>query len=267
MSLSLDDRMKQYEYVTRTYLTRRIPAIIRIDGKAFHSFTKGLRKPFDAILMAAMRNTMKSLCENIQGCVLGYTQSDEITLVLTDYEKIETDAWFGYNIQKIASISASMATMYFNKFFRAEVAAAAVLEEYKDDSEYLVNLYRKIDTAVFDSRVFSLPKDEVVNCLIWRQQDAVRNSIQSVGQAYFSAKQLDGVPCDSIKNMLRNVHGLIFDDLPAKCKFGSCCYRFAESVASKDRDGNDIMIERHPWKICDETPIFLHEREWIEGMI
>lgn len=82
---SLGDRMKGYENIARNYLTRRIPTIIRVDGKAFHTFTRGMEKPFDRILMTTMQNTMKYLCENIQGCVFGYTQSDEITLVLTDY--------------------------------------------------------------------------------------------------------------------------------------------------------------------------------------
>lgn len=98
---SLGDRMKGYEGVSRNFLTRRVPAIIRLDGKAFHTFTKGMEKPFDLVLTQAMQETMKHLCENIQGCVLGYTQSDEITLVLTDYATIQTDAWFGYNIQKM----------------------------------------------------------------------------------------------------------------------------------------------------------------------
>lgn len=108
---SLGDRMKGYENIARNYLTRRIPTIIRVDGKAFHTFTRGMEKPFDRILMTTMQNTMKYLCENIQGCVFGYTQSDEITLVLTDYATITTDAWFGYNIQKMCSVSASMAIM------------------------------------------------------------------------------------------------------------------------------------------------------------
>ena len=107
---SLGDRMKGYEGVSRNFLTRRVPAIIRLDGKAFHTFTKGMEKPFDLVLTQAMQETMKHLCENIQGCVLGYTQSDEITLVLTDYATIQTDAWFGYNIQKMCSVSASMLT-------------------------------------------------------------------------------------------------------------------------------------------------------------
>lgn len=102
---SLGDRMKGYEGVSRNFLTRRVPAIIRLDGKAFHTFTKGMEKPFDLVLTQAMQETMKHLCENIQGCVLGYTQSDEITLVLTDYATIQTDAWFGYNIQKIVKIT------------------------------------------------------------------------------------------------------------------------------------------------------------------
>ena len=97
---SLGGRIKDYENISRHYITRRIPAIIRIDGKAFYTFTKGMKKPFDYVLMTTMQNTMKYLCENIQGCIFGYTQSDEISLVLTDYEKITTDAWFGYNIQK-----------------------------------------------------------------------------------------------------------------------------------------------------------------------
>lgn len=114
---ALGDRMKKYEYVSRTYLTPRTPVIIRIDGKAFHTFTRGFQKPFDGVLVKTMQETMKFLCENIQGCVLGYTQSDEITLVLVDYKKINSCAWFDYNIQKCASVAASMATMAFNKFF------------------------------------------------------------------------------------------------------------------------------------------------------
>ena len=101
---SLGDRMKGYENVSRNYLARRIPAIIRIDGKAFHTFTRGMKKPFDRILMSTMQDVMKYLCGNTQGCVFGYTQSDKITIVLTDYEKITTDAWFGYNIQKCQAL-------------------------------------------------------------------------------------------------------------------------------------------------------------------
>lgn len=144
---SLGDRMKRYEYVSRNYLTRRVPVIIRIDGKAFHTFTKGMRKPFDRVLMSAMQETMRFLCANIQGCVFGYTQSDEITLVLTDYASIRTDAWFGYNVQKMCSIAASMATLAFNKAFTEQAE--------NEDSGLDLSVYRrKFQTALFDARAF-----------------------------------------------------------------------------------------------------------------
>ena len=112
---NLGNRMKNYEHTSRTYLTRRLPVIIRLDGKAFHTFTKGLKKPFDEILIDAMWETAKYLCKSIQGCKIAYVQSDEISLLLTDYDTIESCAWFDNNIQKMVSISASMATLAFNR--------------------------------------------------------------------------------------------------------------------------------------------------------
>ena len=121
---TLGTRMKEfYENVPKTKLVRRMPVAIRIDGKAFHTFTRGFNEPFDEILIASMKETMKYLCENIQGCVLGYTQSDEITLILIDYQKLTTSAWFDYEVQKMCSIAASMATMAFNKFFQDNIDA------------------------------------------------------------------------------------------------------------------------------------------------
>jgi tRNA(His) 5'-end guanylyltransferase len=117
----LGTKMKTfYEEVPKTRLTRRTPVAIRIDGKAFHTFTRGFDKPFDEVLGNAMVATMKYLCENIQGCVFGYTQSDEITLILIDYQKLTSSAWFDYEVQKMCSIAASMATMEFNRQFNEE---------------------------------------------------------------------------------------------------------------------------------------------------
>lgn len=188
---ALGDRMKGYENVNRNYLTRRVPVIIRIDGKAFHTFTRGFKKPFDEILVKSMQDTMKYLCENIQGCVLGYTQSDEITLVLIDYKRLDSCAWFDYNIQKIASIAASMATMAFNKFFKVAIdeyftSNKLVTVLTKADLDYnneLTRYYSVLDKAInkgamFDARCFNIPKDEVCNCVLWRQNDATRNSIE-----------------------------------------------------------------------------------------
>ena len=202
--------MKEYyESIPKTRSMRRCPVAIRIDGKAFHTFTRGFQKPFDEILVKSMQETMKYLCENIQGCVLGYTQSDEITLVLVDYQRFESSAWFDYEIQKICSISASMATMVFNKFFAKNVKAY----EYSDEtwSEELktfdtskADVYKKAleKGAMFDARVFNIPKEEVTNCVYWRQLDASRNSIQMVGQANFSHKELHCKTCNDIQDML-----------------------------------------------------------------
>lgn len=267
---SLGDRMKAYESIPKTFLTRRIPVIIRLDGKAFHTFTRGMKKPFDNILMQTMQETMKYLCENIQGCVLGYTQSDEITLVLTDYETIATDAWFGYNVQKMTSISASMATLAFNKFF--EENCNIVWDSYyeawnhtEEETKYNEMLYSKLNKALFDSRVFSIPKEEVCNCLIWRQQDATRNSIQSVGQANFSQKQLHGKSCNIIQDMLFTEKGINWNDFPTDCKRGSCCYkREVEKEITIPKTGEKMIVNRNEWYIDKDIPIFTQERNYVE---
>lgn len=264
---SLGDRMKEYEYIPRTYLTRRIPVIIRLDGKAFHTFTRGMKKPFDRIMMTTMQNTMKYLCENIQGCVFGYTQSDEITLVLTDYATISTDAWFGYNVEKMCSIAASMATLAFN--FEFVVAVQKAIDEFDgQDVErgYLDNLSKKAFKAMFDARVFSIPKDEVCNCLIWRQQDATRNSIEAAGQAYFSAKQLHKKTCNMIQEMLWSEKGVNWNDYPTDCKRGSCCYRVTETALKPNPRNSDetVNVIRRRWAIDREIPIFTQDREFVE---
>lgn len=267
---SLGDRMKTYESIPKTFLTRRVPVIIRLDGKAFHTFTRGMKKPFDNILIQTMQDTMKYLCENIQGCVLGYTQSDEITLVLTDYETITTDAWFGYNVQKMTSISASMATLAFNKFFEenCNIFWDSYYEAWnhtEEETKYNEMLYSKLNKALFDSRVFSIPKEEVCNCLIWRQQDATRNSIQSVGQANFSQKQLHGKSCDMIQDMLFTEKGINWNDFPTDCKRGSCCYkRQVEKVVTIPKTNEERLVNRSEWFIDKDIPIFTQDRSYVE---
>lgn len=276
---SLGDRMKAYERIPKNFLTRRIPAIIRIDGKAFHTFTKGFEAPFDKVLMESMQATMKYLCENIQGCVFGYTQSDEITLVLTDYKKITTDAWFGYNVQKMCGVAASMATMAFNKFFKEAVTkweCKNIPLDYLgycqgDVSEFAVTLplhgiYKRAvnNGAMFDARAFSVPKDEVCNCLIWRQQDATRNSIESVGQAYFSANQLHGKSCNMIQEMLWAEHGVNWNDFPTECKRGAGCYRVPVTETIEIPGKEPITVTRNKWQVDREIPVFSRDRDFVE---
>lgn len=271
---SLGDRMKGYENISRAYLTRRVPVIIRLDGKAFHTFTRGLDKPFDKSLMKIMQLTMHYLCSNIQGCVFGYTQSDEITLVLTDYATIKTDAWFGYNVQKMASVSASMATMEFNRLFRKEFEDM-VLEwtpDRKDLTTFenrLAMLKDKQFKACFDARCFSIPVDEVCNCLIWRQQDATRNSIEAVGQANFSHKQLMGKSCNEIQDMLFKEKGVNWNDFPTDCKRGSACYRVVseEEIDDPRNPGNKITVQRKRWVVDIGIPIFSQDRQFVERFL
>ena len=222
----LGTRMKEYyENVYRFGLTRRMPVAIRIDGKAFHTFTKGFQRPFDPVFMDAMKNTMKYLCENIQGCKIGYTQSDEITLILTDYDTLTTDAWFGYNLQKMCSVAASMATMAFNRYFNEEVNNWYFTCPIDPDKDKLWETYQKAieKGALFDARVFNIPKDEVCNLLYWRQLDAVRNSILMVGQHYFSHLELHKKSCKEVQEMLTYGRGIDWSFYPTSCKRGSCC--------------------------------------------
>lgn len=269
---NLGDRMKTYENITRTYLTRRMPVICRLDGKAFHSFTRGLKKPFDDILVKTMQDTMKYLCENIQGCVLGYTQSDEVTLVLVDYQNQDSCAWFDNNIQKMVSVSASMATLAFNRFFYN------LAQESKNHIPYYNSMYpmnerdkmyvEALDKAIkreamFDSRVFTIPKEEVVNCLIWRQNDCTRNSIQSVGQANFSHKQLQGKNCNEIQDMLMLEKGINWNDYPTTLKRDSCCIK----VPCKINEGTEQETVRSKWIIDNEIPIFTQDKDYINKLV
>ncbi len=228
---NLGNRMKQYyETIPKYRLMRRTPVAIRIDGKAFHTFTRGFQKPFDEVLGNAMVKTMEYLCKNIQGCVFGYTQSDEITLLLIDYQTFETDAWFDYEVQKMCSIAASMATMAFNKFFDDEVnswiekyAPTSFHEPWEDSkTEKLYSTYIAACNkgAMFDARCFNIPKEEACNLVYWRQLDATRNSIQMVGQANFSHNELQGKSCNMIQDMLHEQRGINWNDYPTRWKRG-----------------------------------------------
>lgn len=199
MNDELGNRMKeQYEDRTRYSLPRRTYTIIRVDGKAFHTYTRGFARPYDTNLMTFMNGTAQYLCEEIQGAEFAYVQSDEISVLLTDFAKITTDAWFNGCIQKMVSVSAGLATARFNKLADAEVS--------------------------FDSRVFTIPDPiEVENYFIWRQQDATRNSVSMAAQAHFSHKQLHGVTCSGMQEMLFAEKGINWNDYPWTFKRGRIC--------------------------------------------
>ena len=265
----LGTRMKEfYEGVPKTRLVRRMPVAIRLDGKAFHTFTRGFEKPFDEVLGKSMRETMKYLCENIQGCVLGYTQSDEITLILVDYQNLNSCAWFDYEVQKMCSIAASMATMAFNKFFTKNVNYFEMTHEYDDTiNEYCTTLVNAAEKgAMFDARVFNIPKEEVCNLIYWRQLDATRNSIQMVGQANFSHKELQKKSCNMIQEMLFAEKGINWNDYPTYLKRGSCCIK--TTIQNPNVDIKDGVYPKSVWMIDLNIPIFKGDgRDYIDKLV
>ena len=262
-------RMKEfYEEVPKTRLVRRMPVAIRIDGKAFHTFTRGFQKPFDEILVKSMQDTMKYLCENIQGCVLGYTQSDEITLILVDYQNLNSCAWFDYEVQKVCSIASSMATMAFNKFFTKNVNYFEMTHEHDDTiNEYCTTLVNAAEKgAMFDARCFNIPKEEVCNLIYWRQLDATRNSIQMVGQANFSHKELQKKSCNMIQEMLFAEKGINWNDYPTYLKRGSCCIK--TTIQNPNVDIKDGAYPKSVWMIDLDIPIFKGDgRDYIDKLV
>ena len=251
---SLGDRMKQYESVSKTCLIRRMPVVIRLDGCHFHTFTKGFIKPCDEILMGSMIRTMNFLCKNIQGCVFGYTQSDEISLILIDYRTLNSSSWYDNEVQKICSVASSLCTLKFNEIFREEVHDH-VSQYFANKKEGLLAAYNKAIKlgATFDCRVFNIPKEDVCNYIIWRQQDATRNSIQSLAQSVFSHKELHGLSCDKLQDKLFKERGINWNNLEIYKKRGTACYNRGE--------------EHSDWAVDFVMPIITQDRDYVNKHI
>lgn len=229
MKDSLGDRMKhQYESRTQLSLPRRTYTIIRCDGKAFHTLTKGLKDPYDFVLVNAMNQAGLALCREAQGACFGYVQSDEISVLLQDFESEKTEAWFDGNVQKIVSVSASIVTAAFNAYF------------HKD--------------ARFDARVFTIPDPvEVANYFVWRQKDAERNSLQTFARQHFSHTMLLGLSGPEIHELLHQ-KGLNWNDLPAERKRG----RFL------DCQMHDVGPR---WYVNEAMPVFTKDESWLKSRI
>ena len=272
----LANRMKEYEKRNQYYLQKRTPVAIRVDGRSFHTFTKGFQRPFDKILMTTMQETAKYMCENIQGAKFAYVQSDEITIILVDYDTLETDCWFNYRTDKLCSISASMATMAFNKYFTKNVEdfsksrdVVGYSGQYFGDYEDAIiqlEIYKKAvkKGAMFDARCFNIPKEEVTNLIYWRQLDATRNSIQMVGQANFSHKELQNKTCNMIQDMLHEQKGINWNDYPTVCKRGTSVIYTNYQNPQSLTDGDIIK----GWKIDTEMPILKGEdRAYVDDLV
>ena len=255
MAISLHERMTQYyEGVTHSRtLTRRMPVIIRCDMECGKAFTSKLKKPWDDVFSKAMQRTTCEMAENIQGCVLGYTASDEISLLLLDYQELNTDAWFGYNIDKLVSSAASMATIFFFKNFVKEALyyEDSLSEEDKtSNGEYLAVLNNKVQCSpIFDARAFNIPKEEVANYFLDRQRYTEKNSVSMLARHYFSHKEIEGKNGSQMKDMLVKEHNVNWDDCPIVYKRGVFCkkgslFRIDKNspIVSDDRDYIDSLV-------------------------
>lgn len=231
---SLATRMKEYENSYRTKMPKRMPVIIRIDGKAFHTYTKGLDKPYDEKLAKAFWETSKYLCKNISGCKLAYHQSDEISLLITNYDKLTTDSWYDNNVQKMVSVAASMATMAFNK----------AIDNDKD--------------ALFDARAFIIPEEEVNNYFLWRQNDAIKNSLSMLAQNQFKHSELQGLNGLQLKEKLISEKDLNWDDLEVWKKSGLC-------IVKENYEKNGAKRTR--WSENHDSPLFSVDKDYIQNII
>lgn len=244
---TLGSRMKEfYEVKSQTYLLRRTPVIIRVDGKSFHTFCKRFTKPYDQFLNDSLNNTLRSLCSNIQCVKMGQRHSDEMSLVLTDYDTLTTEPFFEYNVQKICSVVASMVT--------AEFCKQLVNKQKQIDAKYDGGNVLDWDEnwPTFDCRCFNIPEEEIANYFYWRILDAKRNSINMNAQSLFSHKELQGKTCNDMQEMMFSKHGINWDKLPQEKKVGNICVKKTESKIVYTRgpsEGNGMICKRNVWVI------------------
>lgn len=253
-------RMKsQYEERSKTFLPRRTYTVIRIDGKSFTKFCKGLKKPFDAEFIKDMNETAKYLCENIQGAKFAFVQSDEISILLTDFEKNETDAWFDNEVQKMVSVSASLAAAKFNHLRLNNIFKNAI--RFVSDIAYqmVADEFAKMKLAAFDSRVFTIPDPiEVGNYFVARQRDCTRNSISMAAQSVYSHHELSGKSTSIMQEMMFQ-KGINWNDYPTRWKRGGFIQKISFKVPGSD-------AERTKWEIVD-PPVFTQDFPFLYSQI
>lgn len=256
----LSDRMKAYENISRIYLTKHSPVIIRIDGRAFHTLTRGFKRPFDELFMRTMQQTALRLCQEISNCKFAYVQSDEISILLTDFGK--SQPWFGNNLQKLVSVSASIATLHFNRIFKDEIAKTSMPEFTAPFNEKYSSYFTALNTAfengaTFDARAFVIPENEIRNYFIWRQRDAIRNSIQMLAQSEFPRKELFGKNCSELIKMLHDEKNIDWSSLHTPKKQGCCITK--NFLSEDDTDKN--------WVVDINIPDFIKNTDYINNLV
>lgn len=267
----MGDRFKAYENVNRFYLSRRMPCILRLDGKAFHSYTKGFNKPFDRVFMETMWDTAKQLCQNISGAKMAYVQSDEISILLTDYDTLETEPWFGKNLQKMCSVAASMASIFFYKAH--ETAIKDYVETCEENNyfipEWIEDHYGAQENkfAIFDCRAFVLPKEEVNNYFLWRRKDCQRNAVSMVARTLFSDKELEGKSTEERKRMMQEQHKIDWNLIPSFYREGVCVRKYERVETCFVLNKEPIKVSRKRWEVAMNIPSFQEHPEYINELV
>lgn len=259
---SLGDRMKSYEDCYRTNLPIRMPVIMRIDGKAFHTYTQGCKRPVDNGLVECMNLTAIELCKQVQGCQIAYVQSDEISLLLTNYQDIDTQSWFDNNLQKMVSISAAIASVTFT-----QNSDKIWGEDCAEGGDGYPDCYPIRKPAYFDSRIFVLPKEDVCNYFLWRQQDATRNSVQMLARSLYSHKECTDKNNSELQEMCFQ-KGFNWNDCPIPQKRGRCIVKTKTMKEGRNpKTGEVFQAERSEWVVDNNIPIFSQDRRYIDQYV
>lgn len=243
---TLGDRMKLYEKASERYMTRRIPLCLRFDGVSFHTWARGLQKPFDDSLRRCMTYAAYRVCDAISGARFAYTQSDEISVMVIDYQSTNTEPWFGYRQHKIESVAASMCTAYFNM--------AAI--------KWLPDHVVKKGPACFDARAFSMPVEDVTNLFIWRQRDCTKNSVSSLAQAHFSHRDLHGKNSSDMQDMLMLQKKINWNDVETRFKRGTAVYK-VRVVSKNPVDPEKPDVVRSKWVADYEMPQISKDTDYV----
>ena len=258
---TLGERIKGYESVYKNTLPIRTPTLIRCDGRAFKNFTKGFKRPFSTLLRHCMIEAAKHMCRNIPNTEIAYTQSDEITLLLVEKGE-NTQSWYSKRLNKLLSVSASICTNGFNKALYNAFTNKSYINPFTDqtiklEDNILNHIYTKVFQAEFDCTAFSLPEFEVNNAFIFRQRDAVRNSINQIAHCYFSPKELNKVHSQEIIEKLKNERNVLWEDVPKYFQRGVCIIK--ENFTIEDKPN----VIRTRWNVDLNIPIFEEDRDYI----
>jgi tRNA(His) guanylyltransferase len=264
---ALGDRMKRYEDVTRYKLPPRTYTLLRVDGRAFHTFTRGLEKPYDKSFMSCMDFVARTLCEEIAGAQFAFVQSDEISLLAVDFLEIGTQAWFDGLVQKWCSVAASIATMAFNSALVSRTLVEMVKSEEEDPSFVASKFCSKAPHATFDARVWTIPDlVEVENYFVWRQQDAVRNSVMMLARSYASHKTLHGKNQSAQHELIHQV-GDNWANHPARFKHGGVIRKKIELPNALHPSNINAGVRESNWFMDENTPVFTKDRDYLRNMI